>query len=336
MFRIFSALVFLFALYIVAPHISSAQAIIGGTPLYLTINPENPSPEESVTASVQSYSTDLNAADISWFINSSLIRRGTGLKTITFQTGKAGSESVVSVVIQSSEGFVLESELVVRPARVSLVWEADTYTPPFYKGKALYGHQSTLHVTALPDFVTQNGTRRDPSRLVYRWKQNGSVMSEASGFGKQTFSFEGTVITRPFTVDVEVTDPNSTLKGVASLRIASSEPKLLMYEDSPLYGIRFSKALSGIFNLDKEEATLGAVPYFFSVESPEALDYTWIMNSRELGSKNSAVTFRNETGESGVSNLSVKAENKLKFLQFGSQNTSIQFEAFENSTDSIF
>lgn len=329
-------MVFLFALCIIVPQISSAQAIIGGTPLYLTINPENPSPEESVTAGVQSYSTDLNVADISWFVNNSLIKRGIGAKNVSFSLGKAGSETNVSVVIQSQEGFILEESLSINPVRVTLTWEADTYTPPFYKGKALNSHQGSYRVIAIPEFINSNGTRTEASQLVYKWKQNSNVLATASGYGKQTLELEGGVITRPFTISVEVTKPDSSIKGFSTTNVSSIEPKLLIYEESPAYGIRFAKSLDQTFNLSREEATLVAVPYFFSVQNPEELKYTWLMNSRELDKKGSGVTFRNETGASGVSRLSVKVENVLKFLQFGSQNTSIQFEALENSTGSLF
>lgn len=326
MYRSVSILILFFILSIFIPNTLLAQALIGGTPLYLTINPENPSPEDFVTASIQSYSTDLNVADISWFVNNSLVKRGIGVKAVSFTLGKAGSQTNVSVVVRSSEGFVLEESKQINPAHVSLVWEADTYTPPFYKGKALNSHQGILRISALPDFINSNGTRTPASQLVYKWKQNGTALADASGYGKQTITLEGGVIIRPFTIDVEVTKPDSPLKGTATIVIASTEPKLLMYENSPAYGVRFSTALGQDFNLNKDEVTLVAIPYFFSVQSPEELKYTWLMNSRELGRSESEISFRNEAGVSGVSKLSVKAENILKFLQFGSQNTSIKFE----------
>lgn len=309
--------------------VSLAQSTGGTAPLYLNINPTNPRPEDRARASVESYSTDLNSADISWFVNDSIVDRGMGIKTILFTTGKAGSETKVSVVIQTVDGLILEKEVFIKPTSVSLIWEADTYTPPFYKGKALFSHQAVLKVTALPEFIDTNGVPVSPSQLIYKWKRNGTVMNESSGFGKQTLSVKGAVITRPFSINVEITTTDGTLKGNASMVVASTNPTLLLYEESPAYGTRFAKAITDVFNLNKEELTLIAVPYFFSVSYPDELNYSWLLNGTLIDNKN-MVTFRNENNQSGTSQLSVKTENVDKFLQFGSQKSTLKFETLNN------
>jgi len=108
-----------------------------GNQLQLDVRPQAPRPGDTVSITAQSFSADVNRSNFTWSVNGKVIKRGLGENKIEFRTGEAGSVSVVRVIVETPTLGTLSSELTLRPARVNLIWEADSYTPPFYQGKAL-------------------------------------------------------------------------------------------------------------------------------------------------------------------------------------------------------
>lgn len=296
-----------------------------GAPVFLSIEPKNPGPNQNVTALIESYSTNLNGATISWFINGQLKEKGVGIKTFLFRTDDVGKTTKLLVTAVTVDGFLIEQQLTISPADVEIFWEADSYTPPFYKGKKLYTHQGDIRLIALPRLVNSSGVQINPSNLIYTWKKDGVVQQQGSGFAKQTLSLTGNFITRPALIELEVTSSDGSIKGSARRTLRSTEAEVLVYEESPLYGTKLEKVLEGNFDLPQEEVTLIAVPYFFSVKNPIQAKYSWLMNSQSVGFGTNSITFRNETGSVGTSRISVKAENISRILQFGSKNFSVTF-----------
>ena len=107
--------------------------------------PKNPGPNQKVVASLDFYLTDLKKANVAWYLNGKLIEKKIGKTSFEFKTGNLGSLSVVNVVVDTFEGEVFQEEIAVRLAEVNLVANAETYIPPFYKGrKRNPGFQLTL------------------------------------------------------------------------------------------------------------------------------------------------------------------------------------------------
>jgi hypothetical protein len=141
----------------------SLQSLSGQTnSLVIETDPVRPEPNQTVTVSIESYATDLSRSTISWYLNNVLTKEGTGLKQFTFKTGRAGSVSNILIVVKTSEGALLQETLNIHPASLDLVWEAQSYTPPFYKGKAFYPYQGTVKVVAMPNNCNRY-TGRDSS-----------------------------------------------------------------------------------------------------------------------------------------------------------------------------
>src|SRR4051812_7374844 len=74
--------------------IPSNEAIIS-----VTVSPENPQPNQTATFTVSSYSSNLDVASISWYVNGRQISRGTGMKTFSTQIGAIGTKTSVKVVV---------------------------------------------------------------------------------------------------------------------------------------------------------------------------------------------------------------------------------------------
>jgi hypothetical protein len=74
---------------------------------------------------------------------------------------------------------------------VTLLWEASTYVPPFYKGKSLYSAGADIHVVAIPQVNDSAGNPIPASDLTFKWEMNGDAYADHSGLGRDTLDFTG-------------------------------------------------------------------------------------------------------------------------------------------------
>lgn len=305
----------------------------GGGTLALYLVPAAPGPDETVSASIANYSTDLSRADVSWYLDGSLMKEGTGAKTFIFKTGRLGAPMTLLVIVKTFEGAILQHSETIRPAAVDLVWEAGGYTPPFYEGKTLYATGGTVRVIALPQMIDDTGAVLDPRTLVYTWKENSRVVDGASGYGKQVFSFTNTIPLRPTTVSVDVSSLDGTLDGSAELTLSPGQPALALYEDDPLQGILYNKALSAAA-LRNASINLAAVPYFINAASPSdpRLVWNWTLNGAPLaGQTGPVVAFAEPAGAAGTAAVGVGVSSTEEIYQTASANVSLTFGGGQSS-----
>jgi hypothetical protein len=297
---------------------------------FLTIDtaPDYPGPNQEVSVSLRFSQADLDRANVSWFLNGEIQKSGVGEKAFTFKTGPIGTTSRVSVSVETLEGRTVNKGFIIRPSIIDLVWNAETYSPPFYRGKALSGHRSRVRVTATPQLVDSNGNLLNSKSLIYNWRENSTVLNDQSGLGKDVLILEGKLITRPrkITVTVESLDGNS--KSLGSVVVNRHNPSVLIYQNNPLYGIMFNHALTEVPLLD-QEISLVAIPYFFNVLSrnSEKIEYSWTQNDRGVGlpSQGSSITFGlpNGTELNKEIRIGVKAQNKEVPAQLGNRNVTL-------------
>ena len=72
----------------------------------------------------------------------------------------------------------------MQPTSVDVLWSAYSYTPPFYKGKALAPSRGSVVLVALPQLVTRNGSPIEPKNIIYTWSRRGVILGKSSGLGK--------------------------------------------------------------------------------------------------------------------------------------------------------
>lgn len=330
MHRVLIAFAFLTVLsFGLGAHTLFAQSVTAGTELSMALFPEHPRPGEAITVSVESYNIDLNRADMRWFVNDKLVKAGIGEKSLETVAGRAGELLEVRVVALGENGSVYSASITLRPAEVSLLWQTESYTPPFYKGKALMPYQGTVLVAAVP-FFTRGGSTMSPGSLIYTWKEGDDVIGDSSGKGKNLFVFRGTVPIRVKTISVSVESPDHTMVADASVDIVPVAPRLLFYEEHPLYGFLFGKALVGSFLLKGDETRVAALPYYFETKGKSSADilYNWQLNYQELPSeKGPALTLRRIVETAGKSNLFLEARNADddKAFQAAEQRLTIEF-----------
>jgi hypothetical protein len=315
----FGIIAFLLALSLF-PAITMAQGVPGiSDPMTVSLFPENPRPNDTVTVTVQSFSVDLDATLITWTVNGKKITSAVGQKSFSLNAGTLGSISRVDVSA-TAPGISVAKSVVIRPADVSLLWEADTYTPPFYRGKALHSYNGAFRITAIPELVGSNGKMLDSKDLIYTWKKNGTVAGEASGYGKNQFvSSQTSYLREGEDVTVEVSAPRDNVVASRSITIKPIVPKVLFYEKSGLYGMLYNKALGSRFALANDEVTISAEPYFFSVPSKSAqnLSIFWKLNNASVPAfaGESDITLRRDSNDAGRSSLEAVLQNTNKVLQ---------------------
>ena len=211
-----------------------------------------------------------------------------------------------------------------RAQEVDILWQGETYTPPFYKGRALWSSQSRITFLAIP----HGAGIGNPANLTYRWTQNGTVLGNINGIGKNTLSFTDSVLSKPQTIKIDVLSGQDTVLASASVIVTPIFPMLAIYENNPLYGFMFHRETSGVHELQDKEVTFTAFPLFFSAlnRNDNRTSYAWLTNiGGEAETKNS-VTYRAPDDTAGSSQVEVRASSKDKILQSANKSFLIQFE----------
>ncbi len=252
---------------------------IGIDLINVRMNPKVPGENQEVTVSLDSFSTDLNSSEIIWYEDGVAIKQGIGEKSVMVSTGEFGKTINLTAVILGNLGTRVEKKVVITPAEIDVLWEAQTYTPPFYKGKALPTYKSLVKVTAIPRYGKADS---DPKSFMYNWKYN-RTLGVGQGLGKSTVLIKMGYADTAVPVSVEVSLPGGSWSGQRMDNISGGEAVLRFYEQAPLLGINFNKQVSAKTLGSGNQFTIKAVPYFFSTEdiASDVLIYTWRVNNRE-------------------------------------------------------
>lgn len=294
--------------------------------LGVQVIPTYPKPNDTVSISLSMYSDNLNSADITWYKDGKNVLSGKGEVNYSFQTGKAGEEIDLEIRINLLSGSSFSKTITLNPAGIDLVWEASSYVPPFYKGKALHPKQGLLKVVALPNFV-KNGRAISAKNLTYEWSGKSGVYQNQSGYGKNVLILSGSLLGREENVNLLVTDPVNNIVAQETIAIVPTDPKIVFYENDPYYGYNFETAIKNVFSLKGEEAQIISAPFYFTNEGPGGLKYDWRLNGALVPSLSGSRTaiFRKPEESGGQSSISLGIENMNRVLQQASANFVIQF-----------
>lgn len=297
------------------------------------MNPKYPNPGDTVKITLSAFGTDLNIANITWFIDDKITKQGKGQKTFEVIAGKLGQLNIVKVEIEPLNGNKITKTFNINPQTVDVLWEARTYTPPFYKGKSMYTPEEKIFFVAMPNITSQSGSLTDSKTIVYKWRQNNTVLGSLSGYGQNVLPYTGNILMRGIETSVE-SRTESGVTATNDLTLSPIFPETHLYEDSSIYGILFNKEASGVFEFGgKEERNISAFPYFVGGSSRFApnIAYSWSINYNKISVPESqnTMTFRNVDNLEGRSLVEVATKNKDMFLQKSKANTTIDFKKVE-------
>lgn len=290
-----------------------------------TTTPKTPGVNESVLVRMESYAVSLSSANITWFVNKEPVKNGIAETALTVQTGDFGKKTVIDVVITTSEGLLINKQYVIAPAEVDVLWEAQTYTPPFYKGKALPSYKSMVRVSAIPRF---NAASSNPSDYFYKWTYN-RTMGAGESLGGNSILIPVGYVGSPVPVNVETSLPGTDWKGAKYITIPVSETKVVLYEQAPLLGTLFHHALKSPAETNGTEFTVHAAPYFFSLDDMTKgnIIYQWIVDRqvRPTGSDPLNYTLVKAGKDIESRAASFSAQNTKRILQESGEQGSISF-----------
>lgn len=263
-----------------------AQSILSGAAsnLALSMTPEYPAPGNIVRLSAASPHIDLEQADIAWYVNGTITAQGPAKKVIDIPAGSLGSETDVVAVASASDGTSASGEVFIRPVEVDLLWESDSYVPPFYRGRALPSPGTTIRAWAIARIKNPNGVFAPERDIVYTWRRNGSIVQPMSGRGRSSATFPAPPLFGADSLTVNAATADGAFEGSASVRIAATEPSLALFEDHPLFGVLYNDALASSESRSDSEATFRAVPFFAQAGNPTdpRLIYAWSVNGKNL------------------------------------------------------
>ena len=172
----------------------------------------------------------------------------------------------------------------VTSSPVDILVDADSYVPPFYRGRALPSAGTNLRLQAIPHFKGSDGSSVPTSNIIFTWKQDGRVAGNVSGLGKSSVILPAALLfgTTNIEVDAESTDHMSF--GIATISVPSLEPTLILYQDNPLLGFTYYRAVGTTETINSTEMTFAVVPYFAQIQSPNDahLTYAWTVNGSSI------------------------------------------------------
>ena len=289
-------------------------------------NPDTPGPNQETTVSLESFAVDLDSSVIMWYVDKEIMKSGIGEKSIQTKTKNFGETTTIDVVISNTQNGRIDKQLLLTPVEVDLLWEADTVVPPFYKGKALPTYKSLVRVIAVPRF---NASWSDPAIFNYSWTAN-NIQGIGQGLGKNSavvpMKYSGSTVP----VRVMVNGGGSTNgSGSATINITAVDPLLLFYENEPLLGTLFERALTGAISTPKTEFRVRAVPYYFSYSDyiEGLFVYDWKQNSQATtpnSNQGVLVVAKNGLSEQTTS-VELTVSNRKRVLQNDSESVVINF-----------
>jgi hypothetical protein len=278
-----AALLGLLALFIAVPAFAQFSIPGADTELSFSLSPRFPAAGQTVHISLQSFLYDLDASSIVWSEDGTVIQQGDGLRSITVQAGPLGSARTIEARITGASGSA-SARVTIAPASLDLLWEAASYTPPFYKGRALPSAGGGVRIAAIPHLVRANGTAVPPADIVFTWRKDGQLLDEASGRGKASAAVDGPTLFGSEAITVNAASADGTLQAEAILRLSDTKPQIALYEDHPLFGMRFGQALGSSSFIPDNEMTFAAIPYFAPVQNTadRGLEYSWTVNGQPV------------------------------------------------------
>lgn len=319
-----SVIVLLFTL--ITPGLALAQfsGTVGATALTITINPPFPSPGDTVVASIDDYSLGVTGASIAWSINDLPLTEATNQRNLTLPAGEPGSQTTITAALTLPSGQTISASQTITPQYVDIIIEPQTYTPQFYRGRALPVHQSLVRATAL---LQDHTGLVDASRHTYTWTVNNTVV----GGGGQRGAYQ-TLYTVPHgsshTLTLEVHGPSGELVTRRTTAVQSADVDVQLYEVSALYGLSH-RIVTAPLSMIGNSLTLLAAPYNLdlrAMNNPNSLFTEWQINQRRTptASSNPFEITLNREGF-GTAAITFKVRNLEALLQGDETRTTIQF-----------
>ncbi|NBV76900.1 hypothetical protein EBR66_01930 [bacterium] len=213
---------------------------------------------------------------VRWFRDGVLVGSGIGMTDMQITASNAGITSVVQAQLESGES----AEIRIQPTSVDLLWSADSYVAPFFKGRALAGAGSVLRFEALPHLY-RDGAALPVSDLFFVWKVDGATKKNLSGRGRNTIALPDSSF-RVDEVSVTVENDDGTIRGTAQMRIPQRDTVLELYQEHPLFGVLFHSPIPDQFVTNSRDIIVFGVPWYAgTAQGTRGIQYEWKLGEKQ-------------------------------------------------------
>lgn len=295
-----------------AVNYTHAQLNLPSDNIQLELSPRFPEPGDTVRVTLNDFIFDTTGSKVEWVIDGEPDPSVDNLRTITLQAGAVGVATELQAILTLRDGKRVVARSVLTPSKVTIILDADTLTPVWYKGRPEPSIGSNLQATIIPD----DGTGADPQTYSYTWRLNNKVVGGGSTPGAYVRT-----LTMPTgntaTLAVDVSNSQGNIIGSKSILINNQEPELLFYEVNPLRGTS-RLSLGDTTNLIGSEMSVRAEPFFMNktilTQSPLL---EWEVNGRTIENPNAdkqVITLQNAGGSADF-NISFHIRNLQQLLQ---------------------
>ena len=294
------------AFALLLPGASLAQSLgssDGSASFSISSSPQYPAPGSTATLSFLSSSFDLANATLSVVANGKNIYKGS-VQSVPVTLGKTGGVTTITATVVAG-GTSYEQTLVLQPQDVTLIVEPVSSAPILYPGKPRVPLGGSARIVAMANLKSAGGRSIAPTALSYSWTVDGTQIANSSGIGKRSIMVAAPLQYRSRTVSVAVTNADGSLSGGASISLTPFEPSVRVYENDPLLGVRFERALSGNFTITGAESALYAAPFSLPTNKGTPL-IQWFLNG-STAQTGSSITLRPAGNGQGSAALSLTA-----------------------------
>ena len=277
-------------------------------PFALIATPQSPSPGQKVTITTQATSFDIQRTQYTWTVDGEPRpdASGPGRNSYVFTAAEVGSTKHIDVQAEPMNGRAVTASLIVYTIDIAMTWTADTYTPKWYKGKALPIPQSLIRVAAIPTIIIE-GITIPAEKLIYTWEQNGERV--LYGVGKQIFEFqEPEQAWDTPTIVLTLEDRERRIQKEARVMIVSQIPQAVIYQSFPLGGIEFRRGASAFFPVPPGIIDVQIEPFFFNKQSKYNFSYEWLVQGNPVsGSPKNPFLLTLDTQQQSLNDVSIYA-----------------------------
>lgn len=296
---------------------------ITGEAVNINLDPQYPTPGETVTASFDDYSINSAGGTIVWFIDGTEGATFRNQRSIKLIAPAAGATIKLTARISFQNKPSLEATKIITPIYLDVIIEPLTYTPVFYAGRALPVHGSLVNLTAL---LSNGSGLVSPANYSYSW-----VLNDTSIFGGARKGGNRAQITIPYgrnqVMTVTVQDALGKTIARRVIAIPAVDVNLEFYEMSTLYGLSHRAIGEGI-TLVGGGSTIRAVPYNLDVRAVQGSLYSeWSIDGIPANLESNdpfEINLRPGTGGSS-SQINFKLRNLSDLLQGDSGSFRVQF-----------
>lgn len=292
-------------------NVSLAQNIFNPSSFFdfdLGLSTASPLPFEEVKASIKNENFDVSRSDIVWILNNRTMSQGKNENSFSFQAGDLGLVYEITALIFTPNGTKIEKTKTLYVADLDLLWQAETYIPYFYKGKALPAPLSKINFGAVPHFVF-DGQKISKEKLLFKWYVNEEF--ETEGWGKDSFSFKTGIFNGDeLEIKVNISSEKGTLNQGKTIFIKNIKPEIKFYEYNNLDNVKYEKAVYDFQMNSGENRKFIAEPFFISEESVNKINYSWEINgikSKKTEPRN-ILNFSSEAGFLGTGNVKLRID----------------------------